>query len=791
MTTNQIFKNSLTAYVALLFFFSGFSSLMLQTSWSRILAQVIGIDFQSQIIIVSIFMLGLGLGSIVGGFVTRKLYQPLYFFACAEIIISFFAFFSDVLLRSAQKYLAEFTKGNYGLSSLLIDFTGYSLILLLPILLMGTSLPIVIHAMRNHLPVGIATGTFYGINLFGAVIGTLASGVYLLGELGIRSVLILAGGINLLLSLGFLVLIKSSASKSTADVRSKVLSKVPFRVPLKIKLLAFSCGLISIGLEILFFRILTFFFGVKSYVFPLALAAFLLHVMIGSLIAAKYLRKERRLAEKSIIFALYATLVLSIIPFLLAKFIFAIFPKYGISSFVLSDSTSPGELLLVFLVILIMMLCVIPISITFPLIVSMNLVNAGDEGSAVSATYFLTTLGNFVATLLIGAFLIPYFGVVTSFLFLVLLIFCLLQLLKSPHIRSKWFSSLALNFSIFSIAVSISNGFYENTSYKFEPPVRVHNELNGTILVHPTLDEFGKLNGFRINSGSEPATSFDIFNRGLLQKDRNLDSSIAALGRIPSKILIIGVGTGDFLIDIKNYFPNVKIVVVELYDSVINEMSLYGSPELQAALKDSEIHILDGARYLNKLDLSLNDNRFDLIQIGISHVTAAGAGNLFTREFIAQASKSLTEGGVISSNAYAPLISVLKADNRNFFIYSNGNGYMANVFITKMKYDDQTLLERFNLSYKLICKNFNQYVGATWIDLAPSQNNFIINSNKDFKFQIRDIKPLTYNNLITDHFIFQRNAIPGQVDPRAWGSDYASIQGGELRSLWLKGCTKI
>ena len=790
MAFNQIFKSGITSYVAVLFFSSGLSSLMLQTSWNRILAQAIGIDFESQIIIVSIFMLGLGLGSIVGGFVTRKFRQPLYFFAGAEIIISIFAFFSDSFLRSAQKYLSELTKGNYGFLSFLIDFTGYSTILLLPILLMGTSLPIVIHAVRNRLPAGIATGTFYGVNLLGGVIGTLASGVYLLGELGIREVLILAGGINLLLALGFLVIVKSSERTYFTSVKSAIFKNTSYKVPLNIKLLAFSCGLISIGFEILFFRILTFFFGAKSYIFPLALAAFLFHVMIGSLIAVRLLRKKKS-PRKSLILALYTTIVLSFIPFLLSKLVFFIYPKYGISSFVLSESTSVGELFLVFLVILLLMLCVIPISMAFPLIVSMNLVNDGEEGTAVSTTYFFITLGNFVATLLIGGFLIPHFGVVTSFLFLVILIFCLLALLKLGNIPSKWSNSFVLNFSILLIAVSLSSGFYKTANYKFEPPVRIHHELNGTILVHPTLDEVGKYNGFRINSGSEPATSFDIFDRGWIKKDRKLDASIAALGRAPSKILIIGVGTGDFLIDIKNYFPNAKIVIVELYDSVINEMSLYGSPELRAVLEDSEIHILDGARYLNKLDYSLTENRFDLIQIGVSHVTASGAGNLFTREFLIQASKSLKKGGVISSNAYAPLVSMLKADNRNFFIYSSGNGFPADVFITRVEYSDETLLERFNFGYRLICKNFIEYARATTTDIAPSDKNFIINSNKDFTSQVRDIRPLTYNTLITDHFIFQRNAIPGQLDSRVWDSNFSSIQGGKLRSTWFKSCAKV
>lgn len=50
----------ITAFV---FFFSGFSSLLYQVVWQRVLTQEIGVDSISIAFIVTIFMIGLGFGA--------------------------------------------------------------------------------------------------------------------------------------------------------------------------------------------------------------------------------------------------------------------------------------------------------------------------------------------------------------------------------------------------------------------------------------------------------------------------------------------------------------------------------------------------------------------------------------------------------------------------------------------------------------------------------------------------------------------------------------------------------
>ncbi|MGA3102094.1 MAG: hypothetical protein ABSD61_09560, partial [Terracidiphilus sp.] len=51
----------------LLFFVSGFPALMYQIVWQRALFTIYGVNIESVTIIVTVFMLGLGLGSLAGG----------------------------------------------------------------------------------------------------------------------------------------------------------------------------------------------------------------------------------------------------------------------------------------------------------------------------------------------------------------------------------------------------------------------------------------------------------------------------------------------------------------------------------------------------------------------------------------------------------------------------------------------------------------------------------------------------------------------------------------------------
>jgi spermidine synthase len=55
-----------------LFFFSGFPALIYQLTWQRELFRIFGVNTESVTIVVTAFMLGLGIGSLAGGWASKR-----------------------------------------------------------------------------------------------------------------------------------------------------------------------------------------------------------------------------------------------------------------------------------------------------------------------------------------------------------------------------------------------------------------------------------------------------------------------------------------------------------------------------------------------------------------------------------------------------------------------------------------------------------------------------------------------------------------------------------------------
>src|SRR5258708_18004803 len=61
-----------TRLLCVLFFCSGFPALIYQLTWQRALFRIFGVNIESVTIVVAAFMLGLGLGSLVGGWLSKR-----------------------------------------------------------------------------------------------------------------------------------------------------------------------------------------------------------------------------------------------------------------------------------------------------------------------------------------------------------------------------------------------------------------------------------------------------------------------------------------------------------------------------------------------------------------------------------------------------------------------------------------------------------------------------------------------------------------------------------------------
>jgi len=179
-----------------LFFLSGFAALLYQVVWQRVLFSVYGIDITSVTVIVTVFMLGLGIGSIAGGALSRRMRRAaLPLFAALELGIGVFGFFSLPLFDAVARHTLDLSRVATGM----VTFS----LLLVPTTLMGATLPLLVaHATERSHNVGRSVGVLYFANTLGAAVGAAAAGVLLLGLFGLAATVQGAAAINALLAVG-------------------------------------------------------------------------------------------------------------------------------------------------------------------------------------------------------------------------------------------------------------------------------------------------------------------------------------------------------------------------------------------------------------------------------------------------------------------------------------------------------------------------------------------------------------------------------------------------------------
>jgi len=181
--------------VATAFFLSGAAALIYQVIWQRLLFVVVGVDIESVTIVVSTFMMGLGVGAILGGWLADIFPRRILLVFCLfEAGIAVFGLLStDFILLLGREFV-----GLSHASAALLSF----LCLLIPTMCMGATLPMLIaNAFRRSDNIGISTGSLYFINTAGAALGATLIGFILLYWLDIRESARLAACANLAASL--------------------------------------------------------------------------------------------------------------------------------------------------------------------------------------------------------------------------------------------------------------------------------------------------------------------------------------------------------------------------------------------------------------------------------------------------------------------------------------------------------------------------------------------------------------------------------------------------------------
>jgi predicted membrane-bound spermidine synthase len=197
----------------LLFLLSGAAALLYQVVWQRTLFSIYGINIESVTMVVTAFMLGLGLGSLAGGALSKDPRRPVVLlFSAVEGGIGLYGIFSLAILHGVGE-------ATLALAPSLVGLTTFALVLL-PTTLMGSTLPLLVaHLTRTNKNVGRSVGSLYFVNTLGSAFASAAAVLVFLGWLGQSGTVRLAAMLNFSASAVAYVL-HARAPRPSAEVAS-------------------------------------------------------------------------------------------------------------------------------------------------------------------------------------------------------------------------------------------------------------------------------------------------------------------------------------------------------------------------------------------------------------------------------------------------------------------------------------------------------------------------------------------------------------------------------------------
>ena len=161
-----------------LFVGSGCSALIYEVIWFQQLGLVLGASAISLAILLTSFMGGMCLGSIAFSKVIPLRWHPLRVYAVLELLIAACGLGVLWLLPVVGRFYWSLAGGSA--NDLWMRSTVALALLVPPTVLMGATLPAVSRWVESSRDGLSQLGLFYGANTFGAVLGSLLAGLYLL-----------------------------------------------------------------------------------------------------------------------------------------------------------------------------------------------------------------------------------------------------------------------------------------------------------------------------------------------------------------------------------------------------------------------------------------------------------------------------------------------------------------------------------------------------------------------------------------------------------------------------------
>jgi len=616
------------------FFLSGFASLLYQVSWQRLLTVYYGVSSVSVTLIVSVYLFGLGLGALLGGYLAERVERKILLYACIEAAIAAFGLGSPFLLDA----LGQQTAGSpYALAALYIF-----IFLSIPTFLMGTTLPLLTKICNAFYQNFARTlSTLYFVNTLGAAAGALIGSYVLISFGGLANAARIAAIINVTLA-GLIFLTArngTSADWKQQDDRPDIELK-PVRMARRVAYMVVFCtGFLAIGYEFIWIRMLSVLVKDSPYAFASIIAEYLLGIAIGSYCLTKVLEKYQHLNRRELLLGMQCLISLYVLVsvgayYYLTKYTaFSAISAASFGSPIHPGIGRPGSLELFPLIdifvwpAVFLLVPTILMGASFPLISSLGAAT-GREGETVGKVYFVAVLGNVLGGFITGWVLLPYIKTEgTLMLFITAgMLFGLALQQRSMRITAIALIPLALVF------LPRSGELYRAMHF---PPGEGYTAYleEGREGIVATYVRNRALTTYINGSAHGGRPGFDFYAR-----------ATEAFGRVSkfNDALIIGYGTGSFVETALMADQLKSLTLVELNRSVIqNSMKV---DVLRNMLIDPRVNLVieDGRRYLLK-----TNQTFDVIMLDPLRSKTSGSNNLYSYEFFELLKGRLRPGGIL------------------------------------------------------------------------------------------------------------------------------------------------
>lgn len=611
-----------------LFFLSGVPALLYQIAWLRALFMIYGTNIESVTAVVAAFLLGLGVGSLVGGAVSVRWSRHLLpIFAAIELAIAAYGISSMTLFAR----VGELTAGVGVVAVGLLSFV----LIVLPTMLMGATLPILVaFLVRATGRVGVSVGGLYFVNTLGAAVACFLAAFFAMGRLGLSGTVAAAAGLNASIALTALA-VWLFGPRTAVSVAIESAAAPPPRaagglgLPLAM-LLAGVAGFVSLSYEILWVRAYSIAMQGSAFAFPMVLGFFLLGVASGAKIgrdlsaAVERGRGDGRaqLAALMLLASVFGYLVVPAMAHALA-----VVSVVWTMALVTLGAALWGAML--------------------PLLSQLSLAADHRAGRGLSWLYAANILGTVAGSLITGFVLLDLIAlrdvvVLLTLLALAVAVAVLPVRASTPARRWSRVGGLVAVMALLTLAApTVFDRLYERLHFHqldLNPPlVAVVENKSGVIAVR----EDGIVYGGGVYDGA--------FNLDPLHDANGIFRAyaVSAFHAGPRNVLMIGLSSGSWAQVLAHHPALRRMTVVEInpgYNDLIRH-----EPMVRSLLDNPKVRIVidDGRRWLRRY----RGPRFDAVVMNTTFHWRAYVSGLLSERFLGLVKAHLKPDGFVYLNA--------------------------------------------------------------------------------------------------------------------------------------------